>query len=200
MSTAAILVESPRLYLRAVQPSDAEGNYVKWMNDPEVVRFLESRFRPHSVVSLRNYIEDVAASPDNVFCAIVQKEDGRHIGNVKLGPIDWNHLRGEVGLMIGERDAWGKGYATEAFKLIARHGFCNLNLNKVTAGAYVANVGSIRAMVKVGFVQEGLRRCHYRIDGSYTDLAIFGILREDFMRQELPREAIVQDIEKSALV
>jgi len=190
MSQASKFVESSRLYFRALQPSDAEGNYLQWMNDSEVTRYLESRYRPESIESLKEFIVKASSSRDNVFCAIVTKHDHRHIGNIKLGPIDWIHRRAEVGLLIGEKDCWGKGYGTEAYRMMCEHAFLTLNLHKVTAGAYVANEGSSKALVRAGFTHEGLRKSHCFFDGDYIDLAIFGFLREDFVRQELIEESL----------
>ncbi len=192
-----MFIESQRLYFRAVTPTDAAGNYLRWMNDPEVTQFLESRFRPQSVESIQAYIEDLANSKDNIFCAIVQKSDHRHIGNIRLGPIEWVHRRAEVGLLIGEKDCWGHGLGTEAYKMIAEHAFFSLNLNKVTAGAYDENKGSRQALVKAGFVEEGRRRSHCFVDGAYVDVFVYGALREEFVRQELIEEALEQSSAKA---
>ena len=190
MSHQARIMESERLYFRALTAADARGNYLKWMNDAEVTQYLESRFQAHSEESLAAYIEQMSSTKDNIFCAIVLKHDDRHIGNIKLGPIEWVHRRAEVGLLIGEKDCWGKGYGTEAYKLMAEHAFFTLNLHKVTAGAYAENEGSIKAMARAGFTQEGRRKEHYFLDDKYTDLLIYGLLKPDFERQELIQEAL----------
>ena len=190
-------IESPRIYFRAVTMADAEGNYLRWMNDPEVTQFLESRFKPQSVESIQAYIADVSDSKDNIFCAIVQKSDHRHIGNIRLGPIDWIHRRAEVGILIGEKDCWGHGLGTEAYKMMTEHAFFSLNLNKVTAGAYEENAGSRHALIRAGFVEEGRRRSHCFVDGTYVDVFVYGALREEFVRQELIEEALEQTATKT---
>src|SRR4051812_22414423 len=121
MSQPLIFAEGDRLYLRGLTAEDAQGNYLRWMNDPEVTRFLESRYQPYTEAGLRSYIERVSADPAYVFCAICTKHAHRHIGNIKLGPIDWVHRRAESGLIIGEKDCWGQTYAIEAYKIMARH-------------------------------------------------------------------------------
>jgi RimJ/RimL family protein N-acetyltransferase len=107
-----------RIYLREVRPFDVNDAYYRWMNDPEVTRFLESRMFPNPIETLRDYVAAKLGDRNNVFLAIVTKEGGRHIGNIKLGPVDWVHRLGDIGLMIGEREYWGKGYATEAIRLV----------------------------------------------------------------------------------
>lgn len=191
-----MFIESARLYFRALVPADAEGNYLEWMNDPEVTRFLESRFQPHSAESLADFIHKMSQTRDNVFCAIVLKHDHRHIGNIKLGPIDWVHRHADVGLLIGEKDCWGKGYGTEAYKMMAEHAFLTLNLHKVTAGAYVQNQASVKALARAGFVQEGLRKEHCILDGQYTDVALYAVLKDDFERQVMVQEALEETASK----
>ena len=182
MSRPAIIIESERLSFRELTPEDAKGNYLKWMNDAEVVKYLESRFQTHTSESLAEFVRSTAASENNIFCAIVLKQDGRHIGNIKLGPIDLTHRKADVGLMIGEKDCWGKGLGSEAYTLMVEHAFKNLNLHKVTAGAYAVNEASIKALLKAGFRQEGLLQKHCAFDGGYTDVLLFGVLREEFER------------------
>jgi ribosomal-protein-alanine N-acetyltransferase len=166
-----------RLYLREVRPCDAGETYYRWMNDPEVTRFLESRFFPQSVEGLRQYVNERLGDRNNVFLAIVLRDGHRHIGNIKLGPIDWIHRRGDIGLLIGEKDCWGRGYATEAIRLLTDYAFATLNLRKLTAGAYAANEGSARAFEKVGFTREGLLKAHSFCQGTYVDLILLGLVR-----------------------
>jgi RimJ/RimL family protein N-acetyltransferase len=95
------------LFLREVRLSDINENYYKWMNDPDVTQFLESRFHVNSLESIENCVA-LASTSDNVyFFAIVLLKDDIHIGNVKLGP-DWIHRTAEVGILIGRKDLWGK--------------------------------------------------------------------------------------------
>jgi [ribosomal protein S5]-alanine N-acetyltransferase len=171
-------VQGERIYLREVRPSDVDESYYQWMNDPEVTRFLESRFRPNDIDSLRTYVEQASKDKSSIFLAVVLKESGRHIGNIKLGPIDWIHRLADVGVLIGEKDCWGKGYATEAIGLVAGLAFGRLNLHKLTAGSYSANRGSQMAFQKNGFVVEGTRRQHRFSEGAFTDTVIMGLLNE----------------------
>jgi [ribosomal protein S5]-alanine N-acetyltransferase len=172
-------IEGERIFLRAVLASDVTERYARWMNDPEVSRFLESRFRPSSPETIAAYVRKMEEAPDFLFLAIVLKEGGLHIGNIKAGPIDWVHRFAEVSLLIGEKDCWGKGLGTEAIRLIVRFAFETLNLHKLTACAYADNHGSIKAFQKAGFLEEGLRKEQRFFAGMYTDEALFGIVRND---------------------
>ena len=163
-----------RLYLRPVTLADAGPAYLRWMNDPLVNRYLESRFAPVSLPGLRDFVRGIRRDKDTVFLAIVLKRGDRHIGNIKLGPINRRHGFGEIGLLVGEKDCWGKGYATEAIEVLCDYAFGRLGLHKLTAGAYAVNRGSIRAFLKAGFALEGRRRSQYLCDGAYQDLVVMG--------------------------
>lgn len=170
-------ITGERVYLREVRPSDVGEAYYAWMNDPEVTRYLESRFYPQSLEGLREFVAGKLGDPASVFLAIVLHEGDRHIGNIKLGPIDWIHRTGDVGLLIGEKDCWGKGYATEAIALVTGYAFGALNLRKVTASCYGGNEGSARAFQRAGFEVEGVRREQFYSDGGYVDQILLGRVR-----------------------
>lgn len=175
-ASTGVLIEAPRMYLRDVQLTDASERYAGWMNDPDVTRYMETRSGTHTVESLREYIVAMGRKVDTLFLAIVIRDGDRHIGNIKLGPIDRTHLFADVALMIGDRSAWGKGYATEAIRAVSNHAFREMGVRKLTAGCYEANVGSLRAFEKAGYHLEGRRRSHYFCDGAFQD----GLLMAQF--------------------
>lgn len=172
-------IQGDRLYLREVRPSDVNSTYYRWMNDLEVTRYLESRFYPNSMEGLQKYVAEKLGDPNNVFLAILLKEGDRHIGNIKLGPINWIHRFADVGLLVGEKDCWGKGYATEAIRLMVDYAFGTLNLHRLTAGCYENNMGSARAFLKAGFSQDGIRKSHFYSEGRYVDDILLGIVRPE---------------------
>ncbi|MDC4205802.1 MAG: hypothetical protein MPW17_05915 [Candidatus Manganitrophus sp.] len=67
-------LEGKRIYLREVRPSDVNERYYRWMNDPEITRFLESRFAPNAIENLRDYVAGKLGDRDNIFLAIVLKK------------------------------------------------------------------------------------------------------------------------------
>lgn len=159
----------PHLRLATLEESAADGAYLRWMRDPEVLRYLEARHGSHDSESLRRFIRDANASADNLLLGMFLKEDGRHIGNIKLGPIDRPNHRGEIGFMIGERAMWGRGYGSEAVELVCRHAFSSLGLHKITAGYIASNAGSERIFAKLRFFEEGRLRQHFLVDGRWED-------------------------------
>lgn len=171
------VIHGKRIYLRNVVADDVNEAYCRWMNDPTTNRFLESRFYPHFIETLREYVVNKQADNLNAFFAICLKDGNRHIGNIKLGPIDPNHHLADIGILIGEKDCWGKGYASEAIGLVVGYAFDTLGLHKVTAGCYAPNKGAIRAFEKVGFIQEGVRMAHCFFEGEYVDDVLLGLVR-----------------------
>jgi [ribosomal protein S5]-alanine N-acetyltransferase len=168
-----------RLVLRTLTSADAVGRYLAWMHDAETMRYLEARLAEHSLESLRRYIDTCNAGADQLLLGIFTP-DGGHIGNIKLGPIDLYHEHAAIGLLIGERDMWGKGYATEAIAALTAHAFREIGLQKLYAGCYASNVGSARAFLKAGWVEEGRNRAHWRSDGGREDNIQLGITRADW--------------------
>lgn len=168
-----------RLRLRDVRIEDANHTYAGWMNDPEVVRYTESRYVRHSPESLRDFIETVAASRHNLFLAITKKDNARHIGNIKLGNINDVHGTADIGIIIGDKSCWGRGYASEAVSLLADYAFATVGLHKLTAGCYAANESSARAFEKAGFKIEGVLKEHCLCDDERIDVLLLVRLRTD---------------------
>lgn len=136
-------------------PEHVTERYLSWMSDPLVTQYLESRFDAPTLEGLAAFVQAAATAPDSYMFAILLRESGEHVGNIKLGEISRHHLRGSIGIIIGEPSAWGRGVATEVVELLSRWAFDELGLVRLSAGAYAANVGSIRAFEKAGFVVEG---------------------------------------------
>lgn len=170
------------LVLRMLTPSDATPEYLGWMQDPMVYRYLESRFANHTLESLRAYIETSNESSSDLLFGICLRDSGRHIGNIRLGPIDRHHRHSAIGLLIGARDCWGKGYATEAIAGVTAYAFEELGLEKLYAGCYASNEGSYRAFLKVGYVREALSRGHWFCEGRREDNIQIGLLLSDWRR------------------
>ena len=169
-----------KLYLRGIEQKDLEGRYFDWLNDYEITKYMESSFFPNTVEKLQEYFNSIGKSNNNVLLGIIDAETDTHIGNVRLGPINWVHRTSFLGIMIGEKDFWGKGYATEALKLVVDYAFNRLNLHKVSAGANASNKASIRAYEKIGFKIEGRRKEELYVDGTYHDGIIMGLTKGDF--------------------
>lgn len=159
-----------RLFL--LEESHVGATYVGWMAAPVINQFLESRFSAHDEASIRAYVGAMRQSPTDLFCGIHSLDLDSHVGNIKLGPIDREHQRGEIGIMIGDRNAWGLGIGSAAISAICGIAKHELGLRKITAGCYAGNVGSQKAFEKAGFSVEGVRPRHFILDGQDEDLVL----------------------------
>ncbi len=173
-------IEGKQIYLREVRLSDVNEHYYTWLNDSKVNQYLETRFFPRSIQNIEQFVKYMDGKSNEVLFAICDKTNDKHIGNIKIGPINWIHRFGDVSLLIGEKAYWGKGIATEAIRLVTAFGFQNLNLHKIKAGCYADNLGSKNAFLKVGYKIEGTLRKQFFSNGEYQDSYILGILNDEF--------------------
>ena len=174
------MLHSSRLLLRAVEPSDLNATYLSWLNDPAVNRYLETRFVPQTSEALHAYWQAHRDDPSSPWFAICLVGGERHIGNIKLGPIQWLHRRAALSLFIGDRSCWGQGYASEAIGIIRDWAFGGLDLQKLNATIYASNPGSRRAFEKCGFELEGTLREEVVSDGQRLDVWQLGLPRNNW--------------------
>ena len=110
--------------------------------------------------------------------------DDRAIGFIDLDGIEWPHGDGWVGIGIGEREYWGKGYGTDAMEVLLRFAFVELNLHRVSLNVFEYNPRAIRSYEKVGFVAEGWIRQALLREGRRWDKLCMGILREEWEKRQ----------------
>lgn len=164
---------TPSIDLFLLEPQHVTPAYVDWLNNPLVNRHLESRFGTHTLESTKSFVAASLESSKDLFLGIrAHALGGRHVGNIKLGPIDSHHGLGEIGILVGEPDAWGRGIASQAIRMLCDIAREQLHLRKATAGCYASNVGSEKAFLKAGFEIEGRRRAHFLVDGKPEDLVL----------------------------
>jgi aryl-alcohol dehydrogenase-like predicted oxidoreductase/RimJ/RimL family protein N-acetyltransferase len=158
-------LESERLFYERLSMEHLSQDYLKWMNDPEVFIYLESGGN-YTEEMLRLYIEQ-QANKDILFWAIKIKATGKHIGNIKIDPVYPENNSGEYGIMIGDKTAWGKGYAKEASLRIIAHSFEKFSLSQITLGVIEDNTKAFELYKKMGFeIAEKKLNC-----GSYNNKA-----------------------------
>ena len=157
-------------------PANVTENYVAWLNDSYINRYLESRFQSHTLESTRAFVKDCVGSDHALLLGIRHPPiEGRHVGNIKL-EINKHHGLGEVGILIGETQVHGKGVGSQAIRVLTGIARDQLQLRKLTAGCYASNKASERAFVKAGFFVEGRRRDHFLVSNRPEDLILMGLM------------------------
>jgi ribosomal-protein-alanine N-acetyltransferase len=176
-----VTLSGENVILKDLRVGDVTQDYVDWMNDMDVVKYTESRFALHTIDSTREFVELLQTSPDSILFGMFSPKEGLHIGNIKIGPINWQHGLGDIGLIIGRKTFWGKGIAAEAICLVRDYALATLSLHKVTAACYASNYGSSKAFLKAGFHKEGVRSQHALGDaGDWEDVLEFGLVKTAF--------------------
>jgi RimJ/RimL family protein N-acetyltransferase len=166
------------IYFRALEKEDAPV-LVPWFNDPEVTRSLLV-FRPLSRLQEEEFIAKANQDEHELTLGIALKSPDKLIGGIGLHGLDFRNRVAAFGIAIGDKLEWGKGYGTEATRVILQHAFESLNLNRVWLHVYEFNERGRRAYERVGFKKEGvLRQACFR-DGRYWDAIVMGILREEW--------------------
>lgn len=170
-------IKGEAVQLRTLVPEEAGETYLGWLNDPEITAMLEVRLNPpRSVDALAEFIAETNASEDTLLLGIFFASSDTHVGNIKIGPIDWYHRVAEIGFLIGNRAYWRRGLASEAIVLATDYAFERLEISKVTAGCYASNEGSRLALAKAGFFEEGRLIDQWRLGGRREDGLLFGRL------------------------
>ncbi|MEM7746911.1 MAG: GNAT family protein [Pseudomonadota bacterium] len=156
------------LTLDVLSDVHGDGPYRYWFDDEEITQYLEWRTRVTSE-TIRDYIAQNNTSDNAVLLGMFLTPERLHIGNIKIGPIDWYHGRGAVGLVIGDKSRWGQGYGCRAIQLVRHLAFDQLGLHKLYAGSLRQNLGSIKAFEKAGFEREATLHQHARLANGQLD-------------------------------
>lgn len=163
--------------LFVLEPNDVTEVYVGWLKNPRVNRYLESRFSIHTIESTRQFVENCLASPSSLLLGIRSIHlQGAHVGNIKIASIDRHHGLGEVGILVGDKSAWGRGIGSAAIQLLMNIAREELGLRKLTAGCYASNIGSQKAFLKAGFYITGERKAHLSLDGEPEAMVLMDCL------------------------
>jgi len=170
--------------LSAFDPEELGKAYTGWTRDSELQRLFDAGASSlHSAKTGTDFFEKMVkeGTPANHFFSIRKLDDNRLLGDINLDVInDWGSRDSFVGLGIGDRNDWGKGYGTDAMKIILRFAFTELNLRRVTLTVFEYNPRAIRSYEKVGFRHEGHLRGALLRDGRRWDILYMGILAENW--------------------
>jgi len=172
------VIEGDRIRL---EPPRAEflPAYRRWFADMEVTRYMLYR-HPLSDKGETEWLERTATDDKMVMWAIIAKSSGRLVGNTGIHDINWRNRHAMTGIVIGEKDEWGKGYAGEAMRLRTRYAFLELGLEKLITTVVNPNEASRRALERAGYKQCGLYRRHFLVDGRWHDMWIGEILKDEW--------------------
>ena len=169
---------TPRCILESLSEKHLGDRYVSWLNDPETMRFSRHRARRHDVASCRAYIQSFEGTPHYVAAIVARDPALGHIGNINAY-LDEENGTADVGIVIGERAAWGKGYGAEAWIAFCRFLFAERKLRKITAGTMALNEAMIGVMRRAGMRDDGRRVRQMLYEGQEVDVVYAALFPED---------------------
>jgi RimJ/RimL family protein N-acetyltransferase len=176
------MLNTQRIALTPLQADDSaalEG----WINQRDQV-LSSAPYKPVSAAAHRAWFEAVQQRGDTVIFAIRLIDGDRLIGYCQLHDIHPIHRSARLQIRIGDADARGHGYGTDAVRLLLRFAFDDLNLHRVSLQVFKTNAAARRVYEKCGFRVEGELRQAAFIDGEYTDILEMGILRDEYHRAQ----------------
>jgi len=154
--------------------------YKKWISDPEATDMLGDTKFPISMEQERQWVEEQLSQREFARTFTVLTRKGEPIGNVGFNEINYQTRRAIIGILIGEKNFWDKGYGTDAMRTLMRFGFEELGMVKLELGVHSLNKRAIACYKKCGFVVEGVQRRHDFYKGHYCDGLRMGILRDEW--------------------
>ena len=168
-------LEGEHVYISPMNVEDAEI-YTKWLNNAEITQYLSIHNGLVSIPGERTYIEEFCKQEFNM--CIVKKENDELIGNIGLSELDYKDGTAELGIFIGEKENLGKGYGSEAIKLLTKYAFEELRLHSIYLRTYDINERAIRAYEKCGFKEFGRRHESIFMHGKYHDVVYMELINK----------------------
>ena len=172
--------------LAGIDPEEVSQSFAKWNRDSEYKRLLDTDPpRLHSAKATKDWLEKhfEEDQTSTYWFAVRALEGDRLLGDVELSVVDWGSRDAFVGIGIGEREFWGRGYGTDAMELILCYAFTELNLQRVSLTVFEFNQRAVRSYEKVGFRVEGRQRQGMQREGRRWDILFMGILHEEWMEK-----------------
>jgi len=172
-------LRSKRLELRLVEDVDLWWS-MNWLNDQEVTKWMQKPY-PQTKESMEAYAKSM--QDPHLYLAIYPSKT-EYIGNISLRDNRSYNYHSEISIMIGDKAAWGYGYATEAIALLTDYCFRVRNIHKLRAGAVVDNIGCVKAFVNAGYRKETIEEQAVYANGKYRDIVIMSYLKNDWEVKE----------------
>ncbi len=159
-----------------------DPDYLNWLRDYDVIKTINrlDYVTPVNINDVREYCNNVMKSKNDIFLAIYSSDENKFIGTIRVNNINWYTRIADIGILIGCKDYWGKGIATDSIGAVAKYLFDILGMRKLTAGLMDVNKSMQRVFEKLGFKVEGVMRKTDRFEGEYIDHIYMGCFKDEF--------------------
>ena len=166
-----LLLHGSRVLLRPFSADDITPAYLGWLHDAEVLRYSNQRFVEHSADSCRRYVDSFRGTA-NVLLSARLRDSDQAIGTLTAYRAP-QHGTADIGILMGERSVWGRGFGVEAFGLLGNWLLAQPGLRKITAGTLACNEAMVRVALRNGMHQEAVRRAQEVVAGQPVDMLYF---------------------------
>jgi RimJ/RimL family protein N-acetyltransferase len=174
------VLKGARITLRPADDADPP-RFLPWIADMEVTRYLGRRTGA-ALYQEVDFFKRVGESKSDVLWII--EAEGEAVGATGIHEIDWLNAHAVTGTLIGRKDKWGKGIATEAMRLRTRYAFRELNLAKLMTEVFMDNAASRKALERSGYKTVGIHRHHFFTGGKWHDVWLGEVLRDEWERTQ----------------
>jgi RimJ/RimL family protein N-acetyltransferase len=171
---------------------DNLADFLRWYQDPEVARLTRYQDGPMRTDEIERFFMMRALGPDTLAMGIHVRDTGRLIGSCAFSQLDADNGSVLFHITIGEHDAWGHGYGSEATALMVEHAFTSLGLHRVSLSVFAFNERAIRSYTRVGFVSEGCAREAIWRDGRWWDEIHMSVLEPEWRAARWQARAIAE--------
>jgi len=161
-------LSSKRLILKPQTRSNPRQ--VEWLNDPTVVQFSEQRHKKHTSWSCQKYVDSFSGETSHIWA--IQNLQAVYIGSITAHKDTENQIVEDMGILLG-REHWGKGYGSEAWKVISDWLLSDEKIRKIESGTMATNGGMVKVFAKTGFKLEGEQKNHFLVDSAPVGLLRF---------------------------
>jgi RimJ/RimL family protein N-acetyltransferase len=158
-------------------------HFVRWYSDPDVRHWLHMSEVTDNGIQAESTRYELTENDPTRLNLVIETLEGRPIGNIALIGINDLHGRAELGIGIGEKDCWSRGYGTDSLRVLLRHAFTELGLRRITLITDIDNERGIRSYEKAGFRKEGVLRAHRLRYGQPIDMLTMAVLRDEWETQ-----------------
>jgi RimJ/RimL family protein N-acetyltransferase len=172
-------IEGTQVVLRRHVPANLKA-FERWYSDPDVARLTRYQDGPMRRDEIERFFAARVVGPDSLALAVHVKSTGRLVGTCAFSQLDGENGSALYHITIGEKDVWGRGYGTEATRLMLDHAFATLGLHRVALSVFEFNTRAIRSYRRCGFQLEGRAREAIWREGRWWDEISMSVLEPDW--------------------
>jgi [ribosomal protein S5]-alanine N-acetyltransferase len=168
----------PEIRLKELTILDVNKTYQKWMNNTEIFKFSKQSYKKHSLKQIKEFVLKKKKSKNEFLYKILiyENKKNNHVGNIKLGPINFENKTADISYFIGEKNYWDRGITTKAIKMIINLAKKKFKLKKLQAGHWEKNIASKKVLLKNKFKLEGVLKSQIQTKKGRINRYLYGLV------------------------